>query len=109
MKTVKFGGSSLASAEQVRKVCEIVNADPARRLVVVSAPGRRADDDTKVTDLLILAAEARLSHQPGTQELSRVIERFADLAAGLGLGQDIVESIRQDLQQRLAADHTDTG
>ena len=109
MKTVKFGGSSLASAEQVRKVCEIVNADPARRLVVVSAPGRRADDDTKVTDLLILAAEARLSHQPGTQELSRVIERFADLAAGLGLGQDIVESISQDLQQRLAADHTDTG
>jgi aspartate kinase len=109
MKTVKFGGSSLASAEQVRKACEIVNADPARRLVVVSAPGRRADDDTKVTDLLILAAEARLSHQPGTQELSRVIERFADLAAGLGLGQDIVESIRQDLQQRLAADHTDIG
>ena len=109
MKTVKFGGSSLASAEQVRKACEIVNADPARRLVVVSAPGRRADDDTKVTDLLILAAEARLSHQPGTQELSCVIERFADLAAGLGLGQDIVESIRQDLQQRLAADHTDTG
>lgn len=109
MKTVKFGGSSLASAEQVRKACEIVNADPARRLVVVSAPGRRADDDTKVTDLLILAAEARLSYQPGTQELSCVIERFADLAAGLGLGQDIVESIRQDLQQRLAADHTDTG
>ena len=41
MKVAKFGGTSLASAEQIEKICAIVTADPARRLVVVSAPGKR--------------------------------------------------------------------
>jgi aspartate kinase len=109
MKTAKFGGSSLASAEQVRKVCDIITADPARRLVVVSAPGKREGGDTKVTDLLIAAAEARLSNRAGTDELQRVIDRFADIAAGLGMATDAVDPIRQDLQRRLAADRTDEG
>lgn len=109
MKTVKFGGSSLASAEQVRKICDIVTADPARRLVVVSAPGKREDGDTKVTDLLIAAAEARLAHRPGTDELERVIGRFADIAAGLGMAAEVLDPIRADLQQRLASDPTDVG
>ena len=54
MKTivVKFGGTSLASAEQIRKVADIVLADPARRFMVASAPGKRFGDDVKVTDLL---------------------------------------------------------
>ena len=53
MKVAKFGGSSLASAEQVQKVVDIIQADPQRRFVVVSAPGKRHADDTKVTDLLL--------------------------------------------------------
>lgn len=109
MKTVKFGGSSLASAEKVRRVCDIITADPARRLVVVSAPGKREAGDTKVTDLLIAAAEARLTNRSGTDELQRVVDRFADIAAGLGMAADAVDPIRQDLQQRLAADRTDEG
>ena len=52
VKAVKFGGSSLASAEQFRKVYDIVKADPARRYVVASAPGKIFDNDTKVTDML---------------------------------------------------------
>ena len=52
MKVVKFGGSSLASAEQMKKCADIIKADPARRFVVPSAPGKRFDGDTKVTDLL---------------------------------------------------------
>ena len=54
MKTItaKFGGSSLASAAQFRKVGAILAADPARRFVVASAPGKRDSGDTKVTDLL---------------------------------------------------------
>ena len=62
MKVCKFGGSSLANAEQVRKVCDIVAADPDRRIVVVSAPGRPAGqpDAIKVTDRLILCAERAL-------------------------------------------------
>ena len=49
---VKFGGSSLASAEQFKKVADIIHADPHRRFVVPSAPGKRFDGDTKVTDML---------------------------------------------------------
>ena len=53
MKVVKFGGSSLASAGQLEKVLKIVKSDPERRFVVVSAPGKRNAEDTKVTDALI--------------------------------------------------------
>lgn len=52
IKTAKFGGSSLADAAHFRKVKEIVEADPARRYIVPSAPGRRSPEDEKVTDLL---------------------------------------------------------
>ena len=83
MKTVKFGGSSLATAGQIRQVGDILAADGERRLVVVSAPGRRSSGDTKVTDLLIAAAEARLTHRPGEAELGAAVDRFADLAGGL--------------------------
>ena len=51
-KVVKFGGSSLASAEQFRKVGEIIRAEEDRRYVVPSAPGKRFNGDTKVTDML---------------------------------------------------------
>ena len=51
-KVVKFGGSSLASAEQFRKVGEIIRSDEGRRYVVPSAPGKRYSDDIKVTDML---------------------------------------------------------
>ena len=66
MKVAKFGGSSLASAEQIEKICAIVTADPARRLVVVSAPGKRDREDAKVTDLLIevVRAPANQSRRP---------------------------------------------
>ena len=54
LKVVKFGGSSLADAAQFEKVRQIVTADPARRVVVVSAPGKRFSADHKITDLLYL-------------------------------------------------------
>ena len=52
-KVVKFGGSSLADANQFRKVANIILAEKSRRYVVPSAPGKRFSDDTKVTDMLI--------------------------------------------------------
>jgi aspartate kinase len=61
MKVIKFGGSSLADAVQVKKVCNIVLSDPDRRIVVVSAPGKRFSEDTKVTDMLICLANKRLN------------------------------------------------
>ena len=60
MKVAKFGGTSLASANQIKKVCSIVTSDPERRIVIVSAPGKRFKDDVKVTDMLIACANAGL-------------------------------------------------
>ena len=51
-KVVKFGGSSLANAEQFQKVGDIIRSDESRRYVVLSAPGKRFDEDIKVTDML---------------------------------------------------------
>jgi aspartate kinase len=65
MKVAKFGGSSLASGEQLKKVFEIVVSDPERKIVVVSAPGKRNSDDIKVTDLLIEVAEQQLRGENG--------------------------------------------
>ena len=61
LKVCKFGGTSVASAEQIKKVADIVKSDSSRRIVVVSAPGKRFSDDQKVTDLLIELADAALS------------------------------------------------
>ena len=61
-KIVKFGGSSLANAEQFQKVGEIIRSDESRRYVVPSAPGKRFDGDTKVTDLLYKCYKGNLCH-----------------------------------------------
>lgn len=53
LKVAKFGGSSMADAAQIRKVCAIIRADEARKLIVVSAAGKRSKDDHKITDLFI--------------------------------------------------------
>jgi aspartate kinase len=109
MKVAKFGGTSLATPAQVEKICAIITADQARTLIVVSAPGKRDSADTKVTDLLIQAARARLTNRPVTEELERIISRYADLAQGLGLPLSSIEPIREDFQQRLATDTAEEG
>ena len=102
MKVCKFGGSSLADAAQVNKVIDIVLADPARRIVVVSAPGKRHSGDTKVTDLLIALAETALKGDNTDREFGEVVERYASMADELKLGGDIVRTIEDDLRGRLA-------
>ena len=102
MKVCKFGGSSLADAAQVNKVIDIVLADPARRIVVVSAPGKRHSGDTKVTDLLITLAETALNGSNTDREFGEVVERYASMADALKLGDGIVKLIEDDLRGRLA-------
>lgn len=102
MKVCKFGGSSLANAAQLNKVMDIVLADPARRIVVVSAPGKRQSDDTKVTDLLIALAQAALTGEKTDCSLQAVVERYAEIANELHLGDEIVRQIEKDLQDRLS-------
>lgn len=106
LKVSKFGGSSLATGEQVRRVCDIITDDPERRLVVVSAPGKRHSDDIKVTDLLITAASQRLMGKIGASECAEAIERYQNIASELDLPAEIVESIAHDFTERLE-DSTD--
>jgi len=103
MKVAKFGGSSLASAEQLRKVAGVVSSDPERRLIVVSAPGKRDKSDTKVTDLLIACAEKHLAKGDTEVELGAVVGRYEDIATELGLSQAVVMTIAEDLVARLSA------
>lgn len=76
MKVAKFGGSSLASAEQVQKVVDIIQADPQRRFVVVSAPGKRHADDTKVTDLLLATCEGLAASKDVRPLLTEIYARY---------------------------------
>ncbi|MBL3649618.1 aspartate kinase [Bacillus vallismortis] len=107
MKVVKFGGSSLASGAQLEKVFHIVTSDPARKAVVVSAPGKRYAEDTKVTDLLIACAEQYLASGSAPELAEAVMERYALIANELQLEQSIIEKIRDDLFTLLEGDKND--
>ncbi len=84
-KVVKFGGSSLASAEQFKKVGEIICSDPDRRYVVPSAPGKRFKADTKVTDMLYACYELAEADKDFEAGLSAIEERYEEIRTGLGL------------------------
>jgi aspartate kinase len=104
MKVVKFGGSSVASAAQIRKVAKVVLADPARRVVVVSAPGKRSARDTKVTDLLIALARAGLTKSGVDAAIAAVVERFRSIVEALKLSDELVVAIVDDLRTRVESD-----
>ena len=84
-KVVKFGGSSLASARQFKKVKAIIDADKTRGYVVPSAPGKRDGKDTKVTDLLYQCYEACAAGQSYKRILDQIKKRFDDIINGLDL------------------------
>ena len=89
LKVVKFGGSSLADAEQFSKVKRIVLSDPSRRIVIVSAPGRRSANDHKITDLLYLCA-AHIKYGVGCEDIFAMIRsRYAEIAEACGLTLDL--------------------
>ena len=75
-KVVKFGGSSLASAEQFKKVGEIIRADESRRYVVPSAPGKRFSADTKVTDMLYTCYDAAVKDKKFTAPFNEIKSRY---------------------------------
>ncbi len=84
-KVVKFGGSSLASAGQFKKVGDIIRADKERRFVVPSAPGKRDPDDTKVTDMLYACYELAGEGKDFKAQLQAIKDRYQEIIDGLGL------------------------
>ncbi|MGG0670156.1 aspartate kinase [Sporosarcina koreensis] len=108
MKVCKFGGTSVATADQIRKVVDIVTSDSDRKIVVVSAPGKRFSDDIKVTDLLIRLGERALANEDTESDLLEVVDRYRSIAESLGLDSDIIEKIEHDLRDRISRDKEDT-
>ena len=90
-KVVKFGGSSLASAEQFMKVGAIIRADESRRYVVPSAPGKRFSDDTKVTDMLYHCYELAEQSKAFNKQLNQIKDRYNEIIYGLKLDLSLDE------------------
>jgi aspartate kinase len=108
MKVAKFGGTSLASAEQIKKVCAIIREDASRSIIVVSAPGKRHKEDTKVTDLLIAYAERFIDQRSAEEEKQAILNRFLEITEGLGFPADMKDEIIGTLNKSLLsapADH----
>ncbi|NJP39495.1 aspartate kinase [Oscillospiraceae bacterium HV4-5-C5C] len=101
MKVCKFGGTSLASARQIKKAADIVMSDPQRQLIVVSAPGKRFPEDDKITDLLISLSNAIISGYDGHYEAEAVARRYRDIGTDLGLSEDFGQLVTADLQARI--------
>ena len=95
LKVLKFGGTSLADAEHFRQVAEIVKADPSRKYVVASAPGKRTGDDTKVTDLLYKCYNLAISDEDITEVFNEIKDRYNSIIADLGLDLDLSEAFEK--------------
>ena len=101
MKVVKFGGSSVASATQIEKVGDIIKSDPERKLVVVSAPGKRDSNDFKITDMLIQMGEAYLGNQSYKDYLATIMERFKQIVHELNIPAAVLEDIELSINNVL--------
>ena len=94
-KVVKFGGSSLASAEQFEKVGKIIRADRSRAYVVPSAPGKRFPEDIKVTDMLYTCYAAAARRDSIDRRLEEIQDRYQGIIAGLGLELSLEEEFAE--------------
>ncbi len=107
-KVVKFGGSSLASAEQILKAVAIIRSEESRRFVVPSAPGKRFSSDTKVTDLLIKVYTESANGLPFEETFREIAERYLGIVRGLGLNLDLtgeLEIIHKQLTEGTTLDY----
>ena len=107
-KIVKFGGSSLANAQQFEKVGEIIRSDESRRYVVPSAPGKRFDGDTKVTDLLYKCYNIAVQGEDFGAVLQEIKERYYEIIRGLKLNLSLEEEfaqIEKDFKAQAGSDY----
>ena len=107
-KVVKFGGSSLASAEQFQKVKNIILADKDRKLVVPSAPGKRDNKDTKVTDMLYDCYALAEEDQDFSAELDAIKARYQEIIEGLSLDLSLeneFKTIQKNFKEKAGSDY----
>lgn len=105
---VKFGGSSLANAEQMRKVKDIVLADKDRLYVIPSAPGKRFSQDNKVTDMLYALHKAVVEGLDAESVFAEICDRFVSIKTDLGLNTDIkaeLDKVLRDIRSGASADY----
>ena len=98
--TAKFGGTSLATASQIKKVAAIIKAKPERKYVVASAPGKRTSDDTKITDMLYKCHAKAIYNQDFTGSLEKISQRYEEIINELGIEFDLAAEIRE-LQENM--------
>ncbi|MDE6663486.1 MAG: aspartate kinase [Lachnospiraceae bacterium] len=107
-KVVKFGGSSLASAEQFKKVGDIIRSDNERKFVVPSAPGKRNDDDTKVTDMLYECYALAEEGKDFKGKLNEIKARYQEIIDGLSLTlslEDEFKTIAKNFKEKSGKDY----
>ena len=102
-KVVKFGGSSLASAEQFKKVGDIIRAEADRKYVVPSAPGKRDSKDTKVTDMLYACYALAEAGKNFDKELKQIKARYEEIIKGLNLRADLLDKEFETVKAQFAA------
>jgi len=108
--TCKFGGTSLAGADNVLKARAILDADPNRRFVVPSAPGKRTPDDRKITDLLLAWHDIAVRGFNPSEPRDIVEQRFRELNDGLGLDFDVAGALAEiDMQLQDRLQHAEAG
>jgi aspartate kinase len=105
----KFGGSSVATKDTIQQIAKILDKNPNRRCVVVSAPGKGPGGTLKVTDMLIRATQKSLNNEDYSEELSGVKKRYREIYEPLGVKKEIIENILTDFDKRLSSAKDDTG
>ena len=107
LKVAKFGGSSMADAGQFKKVKKIIESDPARRVIVVSAAGKRFKDDHKLTDLLYLCYAHEQYGVSCDPVFDMIADRYREICSELGLNVDIdskLKALREEISNGISKD-----
>lgn len=105
MKVCKFGGSSVADAQQIKKILKIINEDNKRKYIVVSAPGKRYQEDIKVTDMLIALIEAVLLKKDHQNLITQILDRFLQIERDLNIHHSLIETFRSQLNDYITSYH----
>ena len=108
VKVVKFGGSSLADANQFKKVANIIKSDDKRRFVVPSAPGKRFSEDIKITDMLYACYDLASKKKDFSEKFNIIKERYNGIIADLGIELSLEEEfseIERSLKARVGRDY----